>query len=93
MQQNERRGALCYIADFTCRHLRKKIEKENGELKEEMILCLMSLVKDKEDSTCGIDKGWTNSLDPGWFMACEGEHISALLWHRILHKTIPRNSN
>jgi len=61
MQQNEH-SALRYIAGFTCHHMRKKIEKENDEL---MILCLMSLVKDKEDSTCGIDEGWTNSLDQG----------------------------
>ena len=37
MQQNER-SALRYTAGFTCRHLFKRIEKENNKLKEEMIL-------------------------------------------------------
>ena len=31
-----------------CRKLQTKIERENHDLKEELILCLMDLVKDAE---------------------------------------------
>ena len=64
LKQNER-SALRYIAGYVCRHLRKKIEKENDELKEEMVLCLMSLVREKEDNDCGTDEHWTYLLDRG----------------------------
>ena len=38
-------NVLHYVAGYVCRHLRKKIEKENHEYKEEMVLCLMQLEK------------------------------------------------
>ena len=37
------RGVLRYIAGYICGHLRQRLERENHELKEEMILCLMEL--------------------------------------------------
>ena len=44
MNENER-NALRYVAGYVCHKLRTKLERENHELKEEMILCLMDLVK------------------------------------------------
>jgi len=64
MQQNER-SVLRYITGYTCRHLCKKIEKENDEIKEEMVLCLMTLIKDRDESGCETDEKWANSLDRG----------------------------
>jgi len=49
------RNVLRYIAGFTCHHLHKK----------KMILSLMSLVKDKEESSCETDEQWVNTLDYG----------------------------
>jgi len=40
-------SALCYAAGYVCRHLCKKIECSSHELKEEMVLCLMALAKDR----------------------------------------------
>ena len=54
MNANER-NILRYIAGYICRKLRTKIERENHELKEEMVLCLMELVKDGE--LYGADEG------------------------------------
>ena len=45
MNRNER-NVLRYVAGYVCRKLRTKIERENHDLKEELILCLMDLVKD-----------------------------------------------
>ena len=46
MRKNEK-GVLCYIAGFICRHLRKQLECESDQFKEEMILCLMEMVKSR----------------------------------------------
>jgi len=70
-------------------HLCKKIEKENDELKEEMILCLISLVKDKEDSTCGIVEGLTNSLDGVVYGVSRRTHISSFAPVEMLTKPSP----
>lgn len=61
------RNALRYVAGYVCRHLRKKIERENHELKEEMILCLMELLKDKSSSgeVCETDEEWMKRIDRG----------------------------
>ena len=64
MNENER-NALCYVAGYVCRKLRTKLERENHELKEEMILCLMDLVKDKNPHARESDKEWTNLVDRG----------------------------
>jgi len=53
MTDNES-SALQYIAGYVCRHLHKKIERENHDLKEEMILCLVELVKDKTIVNQGV---------------------------------------
>ena len=57
------KGVVRYIAGYICRQLRHKLERESHEFKEEMILCLMELVKDNEE--CGIDEEWTDLLDRG----------------------------
>ena len=41
-------GALRYVAGYTCRQSWKKLERESHEFKEEMVLCLMRMVKDKD---------------------------------------------
>ena len=64
MNENER-NALHYVAGYVCRKLRTKIERENHKLKEEMILCLMDLVKDQNPHPCGADEEWTNLVDRG----------------------------
>ncbi|XP_065894524.1 uncharacterized protein [Dysidea avara] len=58
-------NALRYAAGYVCRHLRKKIERSKHELKEEMVLCLMTLTKDtpEEHSECGSSEEWTLALD------------------------------
>ena len=40
---------------YICRHLRKKLERGNHEFKEEMILCLMDLVKDPQDDEAKLE--------------------------------------
>ena len=58
-------NALRYVAGYVCRHLRKIIEASAHPLKEEMILCLMSMVKDKSDTSEGHCEEWTNLVDRG----------------------------
>ena len=58
-------SALRYAAGYVCRHLRKKIEHGSHELKEELILCLMALVKDRNSEECGTDEEWTKMMDRG----------------------------
>lgn len=60
-------NALRYIAGYVCRHLRKKLETENHELKEEMILCLTELIKDKSSTreACETDEEWKKKIDRG----------------------------
>ena len=38
------------LLDILCRQLRKKLERDSHEFKEEMILCLMELVKDHHNT-------------------------------------------
>ena len=63
-------NALRYVAGYVCRHLRKKIEKENHEFKEEMVSCLMQLVRDKNSQECETDEQWTKRVDRGglWYV-------------------------
>ena len=60
-------GALHYVAGYTCRQLWKKLERESHEFKEEMVLCLMRMVKDKdpENDMQGVDEQWTALIDRG----------------------------
>ena len=58
-------SALRYAAGYVCRHLRKKIERENSEIKEELILCLMKLTKERSSEDCGTDEDWIKMIDRG----------------------------
>lgn len=63
-------NALRYVAGYVCRHLHKKIEKENHEFKEEIVSCLMQLVRDKNSQECETDEQWTKRVDRGglWYV-------------------------
>ena len=57
-------NALRYAAGFVCCHLRKKIEKSTHKLKEELIVCLMTLVKDvQHPESTGSNEEWLDSVD------------------------------
>ena len=58
------KGVLRYVAGYICRHLRQKLERESHQFKEEMILCLMDLIKGQDIEEHGIDEDWTD-LDRG----------------------------
>ena len=58
-------NALRYTAGYVCRHLRKKIECGSHKLKEELVLCLVALVKDRSSEECGNDEQWTMMMDRG----------------------------
>ena len=65
MRKNEK-GVLRYIAGYICRHLRQKLERESHEFREEMILCLMELVKSQDsEEPCTTDEEWTDLIDRG----------------------------
>ena len=65
MRKNEK-GVLRYIAGYICRHLRQKLERESHQFREEMILCLMELVKCKDsEELCATDEEWTDLIDRG----------------------------
>lgn len=57
--------ALRYAIGYVCRHLRKKIEEQNHELKEELILCLVSLLKGRDSEDPGTDEDWIRAQDRG----------------------------
>ena len=54
-----------YAAAYVCRHLRRKIEHGNSKFKEELVLCLMALVKSRNDEEVASDDEWTRMLDRG----------------------------
>ena len=58
-------NALRYAAGYVCRHIRKKIEASSHPLKEEMVLSLMTMVKEKSDTTSGLCEEWTDLVDRG----------------------------
>jgi len=58
-------NVLRYVAGYVCRHLRKKIEASNHPLKEDMVLCLMTMVKDKSNTSSGPCEEWTDLVDRG----------------------------
>jgi len=64
LTKNEGR-ALRYVIGYVCRHLHKKIEKDNHELREELILCLVSLFKGSDSKECGTDEDWIKAQDRG----------------------------
>ena len=49
-----------------CRHLRNKIERSSHHLKEELVLCLMTLVKGVQYlENAGTNEEWINLVDRG----------------------------
>jgi len=66
LTENEN-AALRYVAGYICRHLRKKIQRSRGDAKskEEMMMCLMQLVRNKETEEHRTDEDWTNLMDRG----------------------------
>ena len=56
-------NALRYVSGYVCRHVNKKIEASNHRFKEEMVLCLMTMVKEKSDTTSGPCEEWTDVID------------------------------
>ena len=59
-------NALRYAAGFVCRHLRKKIERSTHCLKEELVVCLMTLVKGvQHPENTGVNEEWLDSVDRG----------------------------
>ena len=59
-------NALRYAAGYVCRQLKKKIERSRHPLKEELILCLMSLTKGGQFTEAnGTDEEWLNAIDRG----------------------------
>ena len=63
-------GALRYAAAYVCGHLRRKIEHGNHKFKEELVLCLMALVKSRNNEEFASDEEWTRMLDRGglWYV-------------------------
>ena len=58
-------GALRYAAGYVCRHLHSKIEIGSHEFKEELVLCLMALVRSGSHEECGNYKEWMRMIDRG----------------------------
>ena len=48
-----------------CKQLRKKLERESHDLKEEMILCLLELTKDKTVKDGETSEEWIELIDKG----------------------------
>ena len=59
------KGVLRYVTGYICRHLRQKLERESHPFKEEMVLCLMELIKDQNTEQHRIDEDWTDLRDRG----------------------------
>jgi len=81
------KNVLRYVAGYIGRKLRTKIERENHELKEEMVLCLMELVKDGDlrGSDIGDDEEWTNLVDRGglWHVKATTHQLFCALEYQI----------
>ena len=59
-------NALRYAAGFVCRHLRNKIERSSHHFKEELVLCLMTLVKGVQyQENSGTNEEWIDLVDRG----------------------------
>ena len=60
------REALRYAAGYVCGHVRNKLECSRHILKEELILCLLTVTKGGEfEDSQGTDGDWTELLDYG----------------------------
>jgi len=71
------RNVLRYIAGYICRQLRKKIKRTNHKLKEELILCLVDMTKDRDMEDHGTDEEWTDLIDRGGLTPCTCKGHSA----------------
>ena len=60
------------MAGYVCRQLRKKFERESHEYKEEFVLCLMELIKDKIAKKIVTDEEWSNLIDQGGLWHIKG---------------------
>ena len=58
-------SALRYAAGYILRHVRENLEKGHHELKEELILCLMALTKDRNSEEHSTLEEWTTLIDRG----------------------------
>ena len=56
---------LRYIAGYICRQLRTKLERNSHKLKEELILCCMDMIKDRDEKESGNNEEWTDLMDRG----------------------------
>ena len=61
----EEKNALRYTAGYIPRALRKKVERCNHPLMEELVLCLVDLTEGEEDQTPDESTDWVNSVDRG----------------------------
>ena len=66
------KGVLQYVAGYVCRQLRKKFERESHEYKEELVLCLMELIKGQDSEENGTDEEWSNLIDRGGLWHIKG---------------------
>ena len=58
--------ALRYVAGCVCHHVCNSIRQKNHPLKDDLLLCLSSLVKLSGDGDdCGTAEEWTNLVDRG----------------------------
>jgi len=69
LTDNER-NALRYTVGYICRHLRKQLERGSHDMKEELVLCLMDLTKDRDSDAIETDEEWTRRVDRGglWYV-------------------------
>jgi len=61
------------------RHLHKKIESGSHEFKEELILCLMELVRSENCEECRTDEEWTRMMDRGDYGRLKKLHFCFLV--------------
>ena len=76
-------NVLRYVAGYVCCHLRKKIEASSHPLKEDMVLCLMTMVKDKSDTSRGPCEEWPDLVDRGLWHVQENTHSFFLCLEEI----------
>ena len=63
-------NALRYTAGYIYRDLWKQLERGNHAMKEELVLCLMELTKNKDSDKCDSAEEWTVKVDRGglWYV-------------------------
>ena len=59
-------NALRYVAGYVCHHVCNTIRRKKHPMKDDLLLCLSSLVKlNDEGDECGTAEEWTNMVDRG----------------------------